>query len=73
MIKDVLKELKNIFILVFWWMDFARFIKMAEKFFSVWGFICAAYEIEDIALSTTIIKDILRNYFIYKMKKDSYI
>lgn len=64
MIKDVLKDLKDIFILVFWWMDFTRFREMAEKFFSVWGFICAIYEIEDIAVSTTIVKDILRNYFL---------
>ncbi|WP_321004115.1 macro domain-containing protein [Eisenbergiella porci] len=64
MIKDVLKELKDFSIMVFWWMDFARFMKMAEKFFSVWGFICATYEIEDIALSTTIVKDILRNNFL---------
>lgn len=64
MIKDVFKDLKDIFILVFWWMDFARFMKMVEKLFSVWGVICATYEIEDIALTTTIIKDILRNYFL---------
>ena len=63
MIKDLLNDLKDIFILVFWWMDFARFRKMAEKFFSIWGFICAAYEIEEIAFTTTIVKDILGNYF----------
>lgn len=64
MIKDLFKDLKDIFIMVFWWMDFARFMKMAEKCFSVWGFICATYEIEEIAVSTTIAKDILRNYFL---------
>lgn len=64
MIKDLLKYLKDFFVMVFWWMDFTRFMKMAEKVFSVWGLICAIYEIEDIAVSTTIVKDILRNNFL---------
>jgi hypothetical protein len=63
-IKDLFKDLEDIFPLLFWWMDFSRFMKMAEKFFSVWGVICAIYEIEDVAVSTTIVKDILRNYFL---------
>lgn len=63
MIKGLLNDLKDIFILVFWWMDFARFKRMVEKFFSVWGLICATYEIEEIAFSTTIIQDTIGNYF----------
>lgn len=64
MIKYLFIDLKDIFIMIFWWMDFGRFIKMAEKFFSVWGFICATYEIEDLAFSTNIVKGILENYFL---------
>lgn len=63
MIKDVIRDLKDIFIIIFWWMNYTRFMKMVEKIFSVWGFICAIYEIEDIVFSTTIVIDFLRNEF----------
>lgn len=46
-------------------MDFARFKKMVEKFFSVWGFICATYEIEEIAFATTILRNLLNNMDVY--------
>lgn len=64
MIRNLREDLKNIFIVIFWWMDYARFVKMTEKFFSVWGLICAVSEIEDVTIQTTIVKDVLRDYVV---------
>ena len=63
MVKSLLKELKDIFILVFWWMDFTRFYKMAEKFFAIWGIISTACEIESIVNSVTMVEDAVSKYF----------
>ncbi|MFR3940624.1 MAG: macro domain-containing protein [Lachnospiraceae bacterium] len=64
MIKSLLKELKDIFILVFWWMDSARLYKMVEKFFAIWGILSTACEIERIAKWGTIVEDVVSKYFL---------
>ena len=64
MIKSLLKELKDIFILVFWWMDSVRLYKMVEKFFAIWGILSTACEIESIAKRGTIVEDVVSKYFL---------